>query len=68
MEKIKQGWMDRKINKWISRKLAVFGLGTWLLYVDKISGEQWVALALAYVGVEGIAKIAAMWKHGPFLN
>jgi len=26
--------------------------------------DEWVAVALAYIGIEGLADIATRWKHG----
>jgi hypothetical protein len=38
------------------------------LTVDKIDGEQWLAIALAYIGSQGIADIATAWKTGKLLK
>ena len=48
--------------KLISRKLFVWAVSTGFLIADLITSEQWVAVALAYVGVEGFADIAIRWK------
>ena len=53
---------DRAIERYLSRKLLVWLSGTALLLGNKIDGEQWVALALVYVGSQGLADIAAKWK------
>lgn len=64
VEKIKQAWLDHKVQKWISRKLFVLGLASYYLHIDKIDGDIWSAIALGYIGLEGVAKIANSWKHG----
>tara|TARA_R100001463_G_scaffold48035_1_gene97074 strand:+ start:186 stop:365 length:180 start_codon:yes stop_codon:yes gene_type:complete len=56
------GIVDKKINKWFSRKLIVWATTTALLLCDKVDSEQWVAIALAYIGSQGVADIAAKWK------
>ena len=37
--------------KWLSRKLLVFVVGTVLVILGYITGWQWVAIAMAYIGV-----------------
>ena len=54
--------LDRNLNKFISRKLMVWLSATGFLCTGYITNEQWVALALAYVGVQGFADIAVKWK------
>ena len=53
---------DKYLNKFISRKLLVWLTSTGFLVADLITNEQWVALALAYVGIQGFADIAVRWK------
>ena len=52
------------LGKWASRKLVVWLSSTALLVADKVNGDQWVAISLAYVGLQGAADIASKWKHG----
>jgi len=54
--------LDKWMAKLISRKLFVWLVSTGFLVADLITSEQWVAVALAYVGVEGFADIAVRWK------
>ena len=53
---------DKYLNKFISRKLLVWLSATGFLIADLITNEQWIAIALAYVGVQGFADIAMRWK------
>jgi|TARA_E500000305_G_C3816926_1_gene141075 hypothetical protein len=55
---------DRLMGKIISRKFTVFSLATLFLYLGSITGEQWVAISLGYIGIQGIADIATQWKFG----
>ena len=57
-------YIDRVLGRIISRKFTVFTLATTFLYLGSITGDQWVAISLGYIGVQGIADIATQWKHG----
>jgi hypothetical protein len=52
------------MGKVISRKFTVFSLATVFLYLGSITGEQWVAISLGYIGIQGVADIATQWKFG----
>ena len=58
--------LDKGLNKLLSRKLMVWLTATtfMLLNVVPLASEDWVAISLAYIGVEGLADIATRWKHG----
>jgi len=56
--------VDQALSKVVSRKFTVFSLATLFLYLGQVSGDQWVAVALGYIGIQGIADIATQWKHG----
>ena len=56
--------IDKRLEKYLSRKLLVWLTTTGLLLADKVTNEQWVAIALAYVGIQGFADIAVKWKSG----
>jgi hypothetical protein len=36
------------------------------MFLDAVPLESsdWVAISLAYIGIEGLADIAARWRHG----
>ena len=48
-----RNWVDKHLNKFISRKLFVFIVGTCLLCFGLINGEIWVTLASFYLTWEG---------------
>ena len=52
----------------MSRKLLVWLSTTALLLTEYVNSEQWVAIALAYIGSQGIADIAVAWKSGQLLK
>jgi len=59
-----KAFLDNHMNKLMSRKLLVWLTSTGLLMYGSINGEQWVALSLAYVGIQGFADLATQWKTG----
>ena len=67
MARIK-AFADRHLERFLSRKLLVWITTTALLVYDKLNGEQWVAISLAYIGSQGIADIATAWKSGQLLK
>ena len=60
----KAGKVDTFIQKIASRKLIVWLTSTGLLIGGLVNGDQWISIALLYVGVQGLADIATRWKTG----
>ena len=58
--------LDKAFNKLMSRKLMVWLTATGFMLMDivPLSSENWVAISLAYIGLEGLADIATRWRHG----
>jgi len=58
--------LDTALSKIMSRKLMVWGTATIFMFMDSVplASEDWVAISLAYIGIEGLADIAARWRHG----
>jgi len=58
--------IDKTLNKLLSRKLMVWltATGFMLLDVVPLESSDWVAISLAYIGLEGLADIATRWRHG----
>ena len=65
MEKMKHA-ADKLLNKLVSRKLMVWLTATGLMLTNTVPlhSEDWVAISLAYIGIQGLGDIAAKWKHG----
>lgn len=59
----KEGILDRLSGKLWSRKLSVFVIGSVFLYLGKIVSDEWVTLAVAYVGVQGFLDLALQWRN-----
>jgi len=58
--------LDRGLSKLMSRKLMVWLTATVFMLLDVVPlrSEDWVAISLAYIGIQGLADIAAQWRHG----
>lgn len=59
-----RGIVDIITAKAISRKLLVWIVATVFMGLGKISPDEWTAISMGYVGIEGFADIATKWKHG----
>lgn len=58
------GVVDLVAEKIVSRKLVVWITSTVLLATSHITPDEWTAISLGYVGLEGMADIASKWKRG----
>ena len=58
--------LDKTLDKLLSRKLMVWLTATTFMFLDVVplNSSDWVAISLAYIGLEGLADIASRWKHG----
>ena len=58
--------LDRILNKLFSRKLTVWLTATVFMFTETtpLQSEDWVAISLAYIGIQGLADIATQWRHG----
>tara|TARA_R100000152_G_C6766477_1_gene191487 strand:+ start:1046 stop:1240 length:195 start_codon:yes stop_codon:yes gene_type:complete len=58
--------LDSLLERLLSRKLMVWVTATALMLTDTVplNSGDWVAISLAYIGIEGLADIATRWRHG----
>jgi hypothetical protein len=56
------GLVDLVTEKFVSRKLLVWVTATAMLYTGHITPDEWTAITLGYVGIEGMADLAVKWK------
>jgi len=54
--------LDIILNKWISRKLLVFIVACSGLFSGQLTSSDWVIIATAYIGIEGITNIVERLK------
>lgn len=57
-----RGVLDILTAKAVSRKLLVWVVATVFMSLGKITPDEWTAISLGYVGIEGFADIATKWK------
>ena len=58
--------LDGLLARLMSRKLMVWMTATGLMLTETVplQASDWVAISLAYIGIEGLADIATRWRHG----
>jgi len=56
--------IDKGLDKLISRKLLAWITASAFLVLGFVNNEQWTAITIGYVGIQGFADLAATWKHG----
>ena len=58
--------LDKGLNKLLSRKLMVWATATVFMLMPStpLASSDWVAISLAYIGIQGLADIATRWRHG----
>ena len=56
--------IDKGLSKLISRKLLSWVTASTFLCMGYINSEQWTAITIGYVGIQGFADLASRWKHG----
>jgi hypothetical protein len=49
--------IDFYLNKWVSRKLTVFVVGSVGLFSGRLTSSDWVIIATAYIAIEGATNI-----------
>jgi hypothetical protein len=49
--------IDFFLNKWVSRKLTVFVVGSIGLFLGNLTSSDWVIIATAYIAIEGATNI-----------
>ena len=54
--------LDIILNKFISRKLMVFIVACFGLFIGNITSTDWVVIATAYISVQGFTDIVTKLK------
>jgi len=60
-----KAFLDKHIERFISRKFLAWGTATGLVYMGSVTSEDWVAVTLVYIGSQALVDLATQWKHGP---
>ena len=59
-----RAWLDKHVERFISRKFLAWGTATWHVYANALTSEDWVAVTLAYIGSQALVDLATQRKHG----
>ena len=59
-----KAFMDKHVERFISRKFLAWGTATYLVAMERLTSEDWVAVTLAYIGTQALVDMAIAWKHG----
>lgn len=62
-EKDRSGYIDYVLGKLASRKLLAFGLSTAFFVAEMLNSEQWLMIAVAYVGAQGFVDVVNQWRR-----
>ena len=63
MKQIKEVF-DRYTEKFISRKFLAWIVSCYMCYKGVLTSEDWVAVTLGYMGIQGAVDMATQWKRG----
>ena len=59
-----KAWFDRHTERFISRKFLAWCTATYLVYMNALTSEDWVAVTLVYIGSQALVDLATKWKYG----
>ena len=59
-----KAFADKYVERFISRKFLAWGTATYLVYMNALPREDWVAVTLAYIGSQALVDLATQWRHG----
>ena len=59
-----RAWLDRQVQRFISRKFLAWGTATYLVLSNSLTSEDWVAVTLVYIGSQAMVDLASTWRHG----
>ena len=61
---MKNGLLDKALQKLISRKLFTFITATGLMVWSDLSSETWGMIAMVYIGTQGAIDAMKEYRHG----
>jgi hypothetical protein len=59
-----KAFLDKHVERFISRKFLAWGTATGLVLTQSVTSEDWVAVTLVYIGSQALVDLATQWKHG----
>jgi len=57
-----KAFIDKYLNKFVSRKFTVWLTATGLLAFDKVDGDHWVYVSMIYIGTQAVIDAFIRWK------
>ena len=61
---MKKGYLDKILEKAISRKLVVFLTATGLMTFSNLDSETWGMIAIVYIGGQAVVDTMRIYRHG----
>jgi len=61
---MKRGYLDKILEKAISRKLIVFLTATGLMTFSNLDSETWGMIAIVYIGGQAVVDTMRVYRHG----
>tara|TARA_Y100000310_G_scaffold328865_1_gene397694 strand:+ start:181 stop:369 length:189 start_codon:yes stop_codon:yes gene_type:complete len=61
---MKNGLLDKALQKLISRKLLTFATATGLMFWSDLTSETWGMIAMVYIGTQGAVDVMKAYKYG----
>jgi len=61
---MKNGLLDKALQKLISRKLLTFVTATGLMFWSDLTSETWGMIAMVYIGTQGAVDVMKAYKYG----
>ena len=62
-----KAWMDKQLQRFISRKFLAWGTATYLVATSALTSEDWVAVTLVYIGSEALVDLVGFTFLGAAL-
>lgn len=60
---MKNGYLDKAMNRLISRKLFTFLTATGLMMWSDLSSDTWGLVAIVYIGSQGAVDVMKAYKY-----
>ena len=61
---MKNGLLDKTLQKLVSRKLLTFLTATGLMLWSDLASETWGMIAMVYIGTQGAVDVMKAYKYG----
>jgi hypothetical protein len=59
-----RNWIDKNLNRFVSKKLLVFTVATCAFFLGHLPSESWVELVMVYLGSQGAIDAIGALRNG----